>query len=266
MLDELGHTEFMHAQLKKHRFPTHFHDTFVIELVLAGEDWCSDSNQLASHGHVYVHFPGAPHTGGTHGAKPLVYRAIYPSVSLFCELTGVGEWEIPKGTSLISKDSRLVNLAHGLFQAFDDGRRRSQRRDLKHLFESILHLCSGLTPSETSVCEKNIDAKMRAARAFLSQNYFRDVSIVELCDQCDLSQFHLIRSFKKQFGITPRQFLISRRVAQARQLIVSGSSITAAAYQTGFADHSHLTRSFKRITNYCPRQLKLRGSQSRQIR
>jgi len=33
MLRGLGGTEYVHADLRQHRFPLHFHDTFVIEQV-----------------------------------------------------------------------------------------------------------------------------------------------------------------------------------------------------------------------------------------
>ena len=256
ILDELGNTEFIHVDLrKKHRFPTHFHNSFVIELVLAGEDWCSDAEMLASDGEVYVHFPFAPHTGGTHGSKPLIYQAIYPSISFFCELTGAQETQIPFGCSYVSGNQKLVGLTKRLFGRFGNTSGYSGRKGLKHLFEMIL-IHHAASKTELPSLGGDIDQKMLVAREFLLKNYVRDISIDELSVVCEISPFHLIRSFKKRFGITPRQFLISHRVAAAKQLIASGTTITAAAYRTGFSDHSHLTRNFKRITSYRPRQMK----------
>lgn len=99
-------------------------------------------------------------------------------------------------------------------------------------------------------------AKLEAARDYLSQHYVRDVTTAELSSVCRLSEFHLIRSFRRHFGITPRQFLISRRVAEARRLIASGMTLAGAAFECGFSDQSHLSRYFKKVTGYTPGQLR----------
>ena len=87
-VDGLGAMEFVQAEYRNHRFPLHFHDTFVIQHVYKGVDWCSGNDTAARSGQVFVHLPEAPHTGGTGNDEALCYRAIYPSRECFEELTG----------------------------------------------------------------------------------------------------------------------------------------------------------------------------------
>jgi AraC-like DNA-binding protein len=247
--------EYIHYELGSHRFPVHFHDTFVIQQVLAGSDWCCQTNLLAETGEVYVHFPFAAHTGGTLDAQQLVYRAIYPDQNTVCRLTGIDSSEIPVGESMVSRDRMLCRAVSDLFHRCEKGLDSTgDENALRNVFELVLseHRATGTVDSGTSSSYE----KMLCARNYLLDNFRRDVTSEELSDACDLSPFHMIRSFRRQFGITPRQFLISHRISMAKRQIRSGSSVAAAAYSTGFADQSHLNRYFKKFMNYNPRQLK----------
>lgn len=255
ILREFEEMEYVHYDLGSHRFPVHVHDTLVIQLVLSGSDWCSNTDLLAEEGEVYVHFPFAAHTGGTLGSRRLVYRAIYPDQKLFCRLTGIENSDIPFGEAMVSKDRSLCRAMKDLFRRCESGLEGSINEDaLSHAFALILeqHEASSSATFRTSA---NYE-KVLSARNYLMANFQREVTSDELSNVCDVSPFHLIRSFRRQFGITPRQFLISHRISMAKKQIRSGASVAAAAYSTGFADQSHLTRYFKKITNYSPRQLK----------
>lgn len=55
-----------------------------------------------------------------------------------------------------------------------------------------------------------------------------------------------MRSFAAHFGLTPHAYLMQRRASRARDLIRSGSPLAAAAFESGYADQSHMTRDFRR--------------------
>ncbi len=256
LLHGLGNTEFIEAEVK-HRFPLHFHDTFVIQHIVGGADWCCCNNLTAARGEVFIHMPHAPHTGGSVGSENLRYRAIYPGADLFRELTGADVANVPGAGARVVRDPQFVSLVGDLLRDCADGpaaggtRVRSQ---MKAVFETLL---DSPQPARTkrSGSQPNLD-KMKVARDYLSQHYSRDVTTAELSSVCHVSEYHLIRSFRRHFGITPRQFLISRRVGEAKRLIASGMTVASAAYECGFADQSHLNRYFKKVTGYTPGQLR----------
>ena len=55
-----------------------------------------------------------------------------------------------------------------------------------------------------------------------------------------------------QFGISPHQYLTSRRVDLARGLLLDGMPPSLAAAEAGFYDQSHLTRHFRRVLGTSP--------------
>ena len=52
--------------------------------------------------------------------------------------------------------------------------------------------------------------------------------------------------------MTPHQYLTSRRVDQARHLILDGEPLSLVARSTGFYDQPHPARHFKRILGISP--------------
>lgn len=65
---------------------------------------------------------------------------------------------------------------------------------------------------------------------------------------------HLIRSFTEAFGLAPHQYLIARRIFEARRLLLHNHSVSDVAVAVGFHDQAHLTRHFKRHVSTTPAQ------------
>jgi AraC-like DNA-binding protein len=58
--------------------------------------------------------------------------------------------------------------------------------------------------------------------------------------------------FSREFGISPHQYVTSRRVDLARGLLLDGMPPSLAAAAAGFCDQSHLSRSFRRVLGATP--------------
>jgi len=90
------------------------------------------------------------------------------------------------------------------------------------------------------------------AIAWLRAHYDEPVSLADLADAAEMNPFVLIRSFKQHTGVPPQEYLRALRVNRARSLMMDGSSSAEAALMSGFADQSHMIRSFKRKTGLTP--------------
>ncbi|MGV2289778.1 AraC family transcriptional regulator [Trinickia sp. YCB016] len=83
-------------------------------------------------------------------------------------------------------------------------------------------------------------------------NYREDVSIDALAALVGLSRFHLMRAFRKEFGIPPHAYASQRRLIEARKMLAAGHSPAVAAAEAGLYDQSHLNRLFKRAYGVTP--------------
>ena len=63
------------------------------------------------------------------------------------------------------------------------------------------------------------------------------------------------RRFLRATGLTCAAVRQIERAKQATALLMQGMSIAQTIYQTGYADHSHLTRSLKRLIGRTPAQI-----------
>ena len=93
---------------------------------------------------------------------------------------------------------------------------------------------------------------VKLVREYVHDNYAENVSLEELARKANLSPYHLNRIFSREVGLPPHRYQIAVRVDRARELLARGTPITRVATETGFADHSHLTRTFKRLVHVPP--------------
>jgi len=80
------------------------------------------------------------------------------------------------------------------------------------------------------------------------------LSLEELAQQIGFSPYHFARLFRQAFGESPHQFVIRQRVEYAKRLLSNPAMpLTQVAIESGFADQSHLTQTFKRHTGLTPK-------------
>lgn len=99
-------------------------------------------------------------------------------------------------------------------------------------------------------------AQLRLVTDYINEHLHQDLKLDEIAAIVQISPYHFLRLFKQRLGITPHQYILQRRVNQAKNLLQHGQlTLADIAIQTGFCDQSHLTRCFKRMVGVTPKQL-----------
>jgi AraC-like DNA-binding protein len=83
---------------------------------------------------------------------------------------------------------------------------------------------------------------MRGAKSDISTRGFSGLKL--------LRQF--LRTFSNTFGTTPHRYIVNERVAQAKELIAEGRLLGDIAAKLGFANQSHFTGVFRKVTDMSP--------------
>ncbi len=84
-----------------------------------------------------------------------------------------------------------------------------------------------------------------------------DTSLVELARAVAVSPFHLTKVFRRVTGMTISQYRARLRVHAALERISGGDEdLSRIAASTGFADHSHMTRSIVAQVGHTPSALR----------
>jgi AraC family transcriptional regulator len=93
------------------------------------------------------------------------------------------------------------------------------------------------------------------AVAHVERQLEHDIPIADLAAICRLSPSYFARAFKTSFGLPPRRYVQSRRIARAQhQMLSSEESLTQIALACGFADQAHFCRVFRRLVGQSPGQ------------
>ena len=102
--------------------------------------------------------------------------------------------------------------------------------------------------------------QLNRACDFLQAHIASDIGLSTLADLVGLSPKHFARAFKQSTGVPPHQWLIARRVERAQALLRSTPmSLSEVALNCGFADQSHFTATFRRVTGNSPGRFRSGG-------
>jgi AraC-like DNA-binding protein len=108
--------------------------------------------------------------------------------------------------------------------------------------------------------------ELRAPIDYISRHYGSSISVDSLAGACNISVSALERRFKKHLNKTPHQYLTEVRLDNAQQLLLeTDKPIGTIALETGFADHSHFTRTFSRRYGLSPRKQRQLGAAAQSV-
>ncbi|GGC69013.1 helix-turn-helix domain-containing protein [Undibacterium terreum] len=96
---------------------------------------------------------------------------------------------------------------------------------------------------------------MARVAEYVETNLGEHLTLTTLADAACMSSFHFARMFRVSTGASPMGYVVSRRIAKAKQLLQDGEhTLSNVAVELGFCDHSHFTRIFRQMTGVTPRE------------
>lgn len=90
---------------------------------------------------------------------------------------------------------------------------------------------------------------------YINEHFKEDISVEDLASHAGLSQYHFIRTFKKETGFTPHEYLINTRIATAKYLLKNSRlPVKDICFASGFSSESIFCGAFKRHQGMTPMQ------------
>jgi AraC-like DNA-binding protein len=255
---EFDNLELLCANFITHSFDRHMHEGYAIGVILRGAEtfYYRGGNHTAPAGRVVVINPAEIHTGTAVTESGWAYRMLYPGIGLMrqiaFEITG-RQWEMPVFGDPVIEDADLALRIYHLSRALEDASSKMARET--HLRDALGTFILRYAVNRPLLSDRNNERHgVAKARAYLESHYAEDVSLETLASVAGLSAFHLVRLFRRAYGLPPHLYLTHLRVLQAKALLAHGEPIAEVASAVGFTDQSHLTRRFKRIVGVTPGQ------------
>ncbi|MFV3304791.1 helix-turn-helix domain-containing protein [Pseudomonas sp. NY15181] len=247
--DEPGF-EVASATLGGHSFERHSHDEFVISANLRGEErvWLDGRTFAAGPGAITSYNPGQIQGGGVADGQPWRFVSLYVAPDQLASMLGLQRLEFERSTE------RLPALAGAMADAVErvlgDDEFVCQRGEerLTLLLAEIARAMGVRLPQD------GVESGGRIVQLqdWLAADLARQPSLDEMAAFAGLSKFHLLRSFQKQVGLSPRQWAMQLRTRRAQGLLRGGLAASDVAHALGFADQSHLNRHFRAAYGVSP--------------
>lgn len=101
---------------------------------------------------------------------------------------------------------------------------------------------------------------------YLEDHYTGEINLCSLEEQMHVNKYHLSKLFKKMTGMTIFQYVMLKRIhqAKARLLLRPSQSISEIGSEAGFKQPAHFTRAFKEFTGSTPEQFRKNNGLYRQ--
>lgn len=244
--------ELVSVAYDNRRFPVHTHEEYVIGAVTSGAEALTVGRHqhIADVGTVLLLNPAEPHSNTTIGRETLRYSVLYISRGTFASFIDAAG-ELPQFDSPVSKQPELFNEVVAVHAALACS--RSDKLEQETAISSLIHALRAHPASrkpEPLICHAAADK----VRQFIGEHYADAFGLHDLTNLTGLSIFHLVRTFKKEVGLSPLAYRDQLRMIEARRLLLAGEPTSQIGLALGFADQSHFTRQFQRVVGISPQR------------
>lgn len=124
------------------------------------------------------------------------------------------------------------------------------------VYSYILRLFSfidtNVVPEVEHTKKTKASTTIKKAVEYISEKFLSISEIEEVAAHCHISVSYLCRIFKKQLGISPTEFINSRKILHAKHLLKNGASVTDVCFASGFNSYNYFISTFKKLTGQTP--------------
>jgi AraC-like DNA-binding protein len=136
---------------------------------------------------------------------------------------------IPDGTGLIGIEEAVHDLLTSVFTRYGGNKIRKPGQE------------SALVARASDMIDAHVETEPTS-----------DLSISDIAREVGLNPNYLIQCFTKSRGISPRQYMIVRKICRSKSMIASGASLVQTALALGFYDQAHFIRHFRKVIGVTP--------------
>ncbi len=121
--------------------------------------------------------------------------------------------------------------------------------------ETILYYAEKLlSKTKNEVFHFKIEADlMERAKKFIDDNYTQNINVFDVADAVFISEGYLSRNYAKKFNISPKQYILQKRISLAKNLLINSSlSSSEIALKVGFSNPQRFNDIFRKHIGLSP--------------
>ena len=107
----------------------------------------------------------------------------------------------------------------------------------------------------TYTFQKEVSAPIAKVLRYMSEHIEENPTITELAAFSNVSEVYFRRLFLNAYGISPKEYIIQKRIEYAKTLLSSGDfSVSEVGSLCGYAEPCHFSREFSKRVGISPVQ------------
>ena len=128
---------------------------------------------------------------------------------------------------------------------------------LKTKIKELIMLLTSLNHSQIKPILQLFHPSEHKLQEIVQANLFENLTLEELAFLSEMSPSTFQRKFKSIYGTSPKNYIINKRLERAKILLESESHrVSEVAFECGFEDVSHFSKSFSSKFGISPRQFR----------
>jgi|GEM_PF-2506094 len=252
-VEEFGHGTYSCATTP---VTNHIHHNCIeISIVFKGNEsyFIEDQTFEMTGGEAFVAFENQPHrnANATRGVCEAYWIVINPHVKT--NFLGLSD------QMAAQLKSKLISLNQHLLKADKESMLLLQKTfstlilpnpNLHLLHGSLISFLSVLLFSESHSLKD--DELTKLIIAHIDTNILDDISSAEICEKFNISLSSFKHKFKELTGMTPRDYINSKKIKKAKEMLAFSKNITEVAMDLSFNTSDYFSVVFKKYTGMSP--------------
>ena len=105
-----------------------------------------------------------------------------------------------------------------------------------------------------------------AVRRYIDSHFKESLSLDVQAEVAHVNKYYLVHTFSKEYGISPINYLISRRIAESKQLLSdTDHSLSQISHMLGFSSPSYFSQSFRKLEGISPMEYRRQSKLQRAL-
>ncbi len=123
---------------------------------------------------------------------------------------------------------------------------------IRHWLDSGMSIASNVYGDDDDVDIENITE-------YIAETLHEGLRVQDLAEKCDMSYSNFAKRFKEIYGIACKEYVERLRVYKVEEyLLFTEFDLTYISQETGFADCSHMIKSYKKLRGITPGQVRIK--------
>ena len=113
-------------------------------------------------------------------------------------------------------------------------------------------ICQNVQRSARETKPVIVNRAMQEVLSYIDEHFTQPHRLETIARRFGVSVSYLSHEFVKYTGRSVYDYILNRRVLQAKEMIYSGVLLNEVAYRCGFSDYSSFLRCFKKMSGMSP--------------